>query len=103
MTRETLPNKRFGETFEITHRDQPVSVTVSRFADGRVAEVFAREWYGSGTALEAEARDASVLLSLALQFGMPLETARRALSRYDDGRPCGVIGAVVDALTGETT
>ena len=98
MTREKLPDRRLGETLEIVHREQPVVVTLSRFDDGRVAEVFVREWYGSGTALEAEARDASVLLSLALQFGAPLETVKRALSRYDDGRPCGVIGAVVDTL-----
>lgn len=101
MTREKLTNRRAGETFEIIHREQPCVVTLSRFEDSRVAEVFVRQWYGSGTPLEAEARDASVLLSLALQYGMPLEIAQKALSRFDDGRPCGVIGAVVDALVQE--
>lgn len=104
MTREKLLAARPGETFEIQFEQhkRPVIFTVSRFPDGRVAEVFVRHWHGSGTEYESGVRDASVLLSLALQYGMPLEVARGALSRYDDGCPCGVIGAVVDKLL-ETT
>lgn len=98
MTREHLPDCRLSETFVVRHGTRTWPVTVSRFADGRVAEVFGTLKYGSGSDLETEARDASILLSLALQHGVPLETIGHALSRHADGRPCGVVGAIVDAL-----
>ena len=55
-------------------------------------------FYGSGSGAEHDARDASILLSLALQHGTPLEVIGKAISRHEDGRPCGIVGAVVDKL-----
>jgi hypothetical protein len=102
MTREKiLSARRHAKTFEFIFRGMVVVATVSWFDDGRVAEVFVRQRYGEGSPLEADTRDAAVLLSLALQYGMPLDVAAAALTRFDDGAPCGVIGAVVDALKGD--
>jgi hypothetical protein len=103
VTREKIPARRAAETIDLVFREMLVVATVSRFGDGRVAEVFVRQRYGEGSPLEADTRDAAVLLSLALQYGMPLDVAAAALTRFDDGKPCGVIGAVVDALKGGKT
>lgn len=104
MTRERLPDRRTSEVLTIDHPEHledarwRVAVTLSRFPDGRPAEVFVHALYGSGSLVEADARDAAVVLSIALQYGVPLEPIRAALTRHEDGRPCGLMGAVVDAL-----
>jgi hypothetical protein len=48
----------------------------------------------------ANARDAAVAASLALQFGCPLEILRRALLRDSQGRPSTPLGAAIDAIGG---
>ena len=77
--------------------DQEVIVTTGYHADGRVGEVFiTSSKVGSNT--EAIARDAAVVLSIAIQFGVPLTTLRGAVTREQDGSPSTVIGAVLDQL-----
>ena len=53
----------------------------------------------AGSTTEAVARDGAVLLSIALQHGVPLETIKHALTREGNGTPSTIIGAVVDRLT----
>ena len=38
--RERLPNRRASETFNLEHAAMKYTVTISRFADGRVGEAF---------------------------------------------------------------
>ena len=45
------------------------------------------------------ARDAAVLLSLALQHGVPPETIRHAVTRGASEEPASILGAVVDSIT----
>jgi hypothetical protein len=49
------------------------TATVSRFADGRVAEVFLQS-SKPGSQSDVNARDPAVVRSIALQHGVPLET-----------------------------
>jgi hypothetical protein len=42
-----------------------------------------------------------VLLSLALQYGCELDTARHAITRDSQGAPSSIIGAVIDRLSEE--
>jgi acetyl-CoA carboxylase alpha subunit len=53
---------------------------IGRFDDGRIAEIFIN---GAkvGSAAEANAQDAAIVASLALQHGCPLETIHHALVR----------------------
>jgi len=44
------------------------------------------------------ARDGAIAASLALQFGCPLETLRRALCRDSQDRASGPLGAALDAI-----
>jgi hypothetical protein len=99
--RRALPNRRCGETFELKHGGQNTvfAVTVGYYEPGGViGEVFI-SGAKAGSEFEAVARDGAVLLSIALQFGVPLETIRHAITREHDGRPSTIIGAVIDRLT----
>jgi hypothetical protein len=97
--RSMLPQRRAAETFAIRHGGQntPFYITVGYYSDGRIGEVFIAGGK-SGSAFEAIARDGAVLLSIALQFGVPLETIRHAITREQNGGPRSIIGAVVDRL-----
>ena len=51
-----------------------------------------------GSDLEATARDAAIVLSIAVQYGVPLEPIRHAVTRNADGSPSSIIGAVLERL-----
>jgi ribonucleoside-diphosphate reductase alpha chain len=100
--RQRLPDRRGSETFEITAQGLSYRATVSRFDDGRVAEVFLSD-HKVGSHADTAARDSAVVCSLALQHGVPLETIRRALMRDSHGRPNGPLGVALDLLAEEGT
>jgi len=50
--------------------------------------------------MEAIARDAAVLLSIAIQHHVPLDILRHAITREQDGSASSIIGKVVDELSG---
>ena len=75
MTRQRLPNRRVSWTFAVECSGLAYTATVSRFADGRIAEIFLSNTKPSSQS-DVNARDSAVAASLALQFGCPLETLR---------------------------
>ena len=97
MIRRTLPQRRAAETFDLRFWNQPFTVTAGFFDDGTVGEVFvdARK---TGGDVEAITRDAAVLLSLALQHGVAVESVRHAITRNGNGTPSSILGAVIDVL-----
>jgi ribonucleoside-diphosphate reductase alpha chain len=95
--RQRLPNRRGSETFEITAQGLSYRATVSRFDDGRVAEVFLSN-HKVGSHADTAARDSAVVCSIALQSGVPLEVIRRALMRDSHGHPNGPLGVALDVL-----
>jgi hypothetical protein len=101
-TRTRLPQRRYCETFELRHAGLRAvfAITVGRYDDGGIGEVFIT---GPKVGSEAEsiARDGAVLLSLALQHGVPLEVIRGAVTREANGAPSTIVGAVVDRLAAE--
>jgi hypothetical protein len=48
--------------------------------------------------IEAIARDAAMVTSIALQCGADLETVRSALTKDHDGGPATLLGAALTAL-----
>jgi hypothetical protein len=102
MTRRILPQRRYSETFEIAFGglNRAHTITVGFYVEGSVGEVFVNGGK-SGEAVEAIARDGAVLLSLALQYGCELDTARHAITRDSQGAPSSIIGAVIDRLSEE--
>lgn len=99
--RERLANRRHSEVLSFEHGGQKFHGSVSWF-DGlgpceRPAEIFL-DASKPGSAMNAMARDAAVTASLALQFGVPLDTLRDALTRDDGGEPSGPLGKLLDLL-----
>jgi hypothetical protein len=95
--RRTLPNRRAHELIDMTFRGLSYVVGIGRFDDGSLAEVFVDAKKQSTDAAD-DARDAALVLSLALQHGCPPETIRRAATRDASGAPAGIIGACLDML-----
>jgi hypothetical protein len=97
MNRERLPNRRHSTSFNFEHRGLGYACTFSRFADGRVAEVFLSN-HKVNSAVDVDARDAAIILSFALQHRADLSAIAKALSRDPRGTPTGVMGTVLDHL-----
>jgi len=98
--RRPLPGRRPCETFELKHGSHPPFKVSVGYDKGEPMEVFVT---GAkvGSETEAIARDGAILLSLAIQYGVPLEVIRRAITREQDETPSTVIGAVIDILRAE--
>lgn len=95
--RERLADRRLSENFSFEVSGLRFSATVSRFADGRVAELFLNN-HKFGNQSDTNARDAAILLSFALQHGADINTIRKALCRDGQGRALGPVGQALDVL-----
>jgi hypothetical protein len=98
-TRTRLHNRRFSETFNFESMNLKFTTTVSRFADGSVAEAFLDN--GKTSAIGILARDLGVVFSIAVQCGADADVIRRALSRDPTGQAQGPLGAALDLLMRE--
>jgi hypothetical protein len=78
------------------------TASVSRFPDGRLAEV-SMDNHKAGSAVGTLVRDSAIILSFALQHGADPEAIRRALCRDSQGRPLGPLGVALDKLAEEHT
>jgi hypothetical protein len=94
--RERLPDRRGAELFDFAHGGRRWAAAIGRFADGRVAEIFIDAT--EETPLVELAQESSIVASLALQLGCPLETLRHALA----GRSVGPLGEALGLIRGAT-
>jgi ribonucleoside-diphosphate reductase alpha chain len=97
LTRKRLPDRRGSLTFTLEAVGVNFAATVSRFADGLLGEVFPQNHKADSTA-GITASDAAIAASLALQFGCPLETLRKALCRDVRSKATGPLGVALDKL-----
>jgi hypothetical protein len=100
MTRQRLANRRACETFAFQCNGMAYRATVSRFPDGRLAEIFLSN-HRAGSDADAAARDSAVVCSIALQFGTPVEVIRKALLRDARGVAASPLGVALDLLAKE--
>jgi ribonucleoside-diphosphate reductase alpha chain len=70
--RERLPRRRSGMTHTVEVSGASVFLTTNQFADGRPGEVFAK-WGKEGSTAGGLMEAFSIVLSLALQYGAPVE------------------------------
>jgi hypothetical protein len=98
--RRRLPNRRACETFELEVSGLRYTCTLSRFADGRVGEIFLTN-HKSNSAADTNARDSAITFSIAVQHGADPEAIRKALSRDSQGRAIGVLGAALDTIASQ--
>lgn len=97
--RQRLPNRRLSEHFDFRHHNLPYTCTFSRYRDGRVAEIFLTNGR-AGSQSAANASDAAVAVSIALQFSAPIEIIRGALLRDEDGSASTPLGQALDLICG---
>jgi hypothetical protein len=96
--RKRLPERRLSERFDFIFANVPFSATISRFEDDdRLGEIFI-DCHRVGSALGILASDAAIAASLASQFGCPLDTLRKALSRDLRGNATGPLGIALDKI-----
>jgi hypothetical protein len=100
LERQRLPNRRAAETFELEVGSLRYAATIGRYADGTVGELFLQNSKPASQS-DCNARDSAIAASLALQYGCPLETLRRALLRDSRGNPSTPLGAAVDRILAE--
>ena len=96
-----LPDRRGGENFDFIHRGFRYSASVRYPSDSSVvpAEIFLNsEKIASSNDLVA--RDAAIVISVALQYGVPLDEMAHALGRDEDGAASSPIGKLLDILLG---
>jgi hypothetical protein len=99
LMRTHLPSRRPHELRTIEHWGQKFHVGIGELS-GEVLEVWINTGK-SGTQMETLFRDSSVLISLGLQYGVPLSDMRRAIMRDLDGSASGPIGQLLDILESE--
>jgi hypothetical protein len=95
--RQRLPNRRGHELVDFEHCGIRYTAGVGRFEDGRLAEIFLNT-AKHGTAVDTNARDGAVAVSLLLQHGCPIETLRRTLTRNADGSASGPLARALELL-----
>lgn len=103
VTRQRLPNRRMAETREIAVNSLKIAATVGFDEQGQPLEVFL-SGAKDGSGLAAILDDASVLISLALQYQIPVSALRKSVARVPerfDGPATAAaspIGAALDLL-----
>jgi hypothetical protein len=101
--RVRLPYRREAVTVTLATGPQHYDASLGFAADGAVREVFlagARD----GSEMAAILADAAVLISVALQYGVPAAALARSLSRLPleyGGGPASVIGGALDLVLRE--
>jgi hypothetical protein len=98
--RRRLPDRRQAETLELEVGGLRYTCTLGRFPDGQVGELFLSN-NKSNSSADVSARDAAVVASIALQYSVPIDVLRHALTRDARGKASGPLGAALDLLAAE--
>ena len=95
--RQRLPDRRNSESFNFEFNGLRYCCTISRFPDGRLAEIFINN-AKAGSHSDAAAKDAAVVASIALQYGVPVSVIRRTLLRDPRGTASSPLGVALDLI-----
>lgn len=95
--RQRLQNRRFSNTIGFEHNGSHFTVTVGCYPDLRVGELFLNHGCANSS-LDALASDAAIILSIALQHGVDIETIAHALRRDARGKAASPIGVALDLV-----
>jgi hypothetical protein len=96
--RDRLPDRRASELFDFEAMGLRFTASISRYPDGRIAELFCDN-HKAGSAIGTLVRDAAIIFSFAVQHGADIETIRRALCRDSQGRVLGPIAEALDVIS----
>lgn len=95
--RRRLPTRRRAETTAFERGGTQCRMTIGYWADGSVGEIFLNAAHANST-LDVLMSDAAIIASIALQFGVPLDTLKHALKRDGQGAAASPIGAALDLI-----
>jgi hypothetical protein len=98
MNRTPLPQRRSHEVFSFHHWGQKFHAGIGRATPSAPIQEVWINTGKTGTQAETLARDSAVLISLGLQYGVPLNAMRKAIMRDLDGKASGPIGCLLDLL-----
>lgn len=107
MIRRRPPDRRPSQTVAVVWTTEAGAHRFSVTAgydptDGRLCEVFYADGQRAGSALQHSVQDACVLISIALQHGVPLSGFAQSLGTVPvlgSMEPASPIGAIVRALS----
>ena len=98
MERQRLPNRRASENFNFTCAGLLYTATVSH-QEEKVVEIFLNN-HKINSHADVSARDAAVVCSIALQYGVPVDVIADALMRDTAGHANGPLGTALDIIRG---
>ena len=90
-----LKNRRASTSFSFECNGLKYLATISRYQDGRLAEIFISN-AKAGSHSDSAAKDSAVVCSIALQYGVAVDAIRKALLRDSQGNASGPLGAALD-------
>jgi hypothetical protein len=102
--RRKMPQRRHMVTFsvKIPGLRREMLVSVGFFADNVTpGEVFVSD-VQIGSDFDAVSRDAAILLSFLLQYGVPMDVVRKSVTRDARGAPSSVVGVLIDHIVDHT-
>jgi len=90
-------------SYTLEFQSEKFDVTVGHYPDGKHGEVFLSRIKDKtaarlGQHLDATARDAAILISIALQHNVELSNLSHSITRDDDNNPMSILGAVIDSM-----
>jgi hypothetical protein len=99
MTREILPDRRPNET-RVFQRDDGIRITMTTGfkADGSPGELFLNA-NRANSMLDVLLSDAAIVISIALQYGVPLRQLAHAVKRDANGIAASPIGLALDRIS----
>jgi ribonucleoside-diphosphate reductase alpha chain len=100
--RKRLPNKRASESISFECNGLHYTATISFFLTSELGEIFISN-AKAGSHSDAAAKDCAVIASIALQFGVPLDTIRKALLGGSHGRASSPLGCALDLIAGSSS
>jgi hypothetical protein len=90
------------ESFTFELDGMRFTASVGRFSDGSIGELFLGN-HKAGNQSDTNARDAAIILSIALQYGADISAIRKALCRDSAGRALGPVARALDILSGQSS
>lgn len=96
FSREVLPTRRAGYNFDFIVGTTRFTASVSAVL-GDVKEVFLNS-DKIDSDVDLTMRDAAVVISIALQYGIKASEMLHSVGRNADGKPSSPIGAILDIL-----
>jgi hypothetical protein len=95
--RVRLPDRRSHELIDFESLGLLFTASVSRYPDGRIAELFLDN-HKAGSAVGTIVRDLAITFSFAAQHGADAEAIRRAICGDSQGQPLGPLSIILDLL-----